>query len=112
MFDIENDRVGFPGHYMFVNSCYNFLLLWFQSYAVALLYASIISDLCKYQLYPSVSFYFKLCRGGWVFLYAFICLSAEALELEPSYFATTLFHHASPKVTSVLVLFVIFGGLF
>ena len=27
-------------------------------------------------------------------------------------FATTLLHHAPPKVTSVLVLFVIFGGLF
>ena len=46
--------------------------------------------------------------GGWVYLYSFICLSAGAVEC----FATTLLHHAPPKVTSVLVLFVTFEGLF
>ena len=51
-------------------------------------------------------------RGGWVYLYSFICSSAGAVEWESSCFATTLLHHAPPKVTLVLVLFVIFGGLF
>ena len=50
--------------------------------------------------------------GGWMYLYSFICLSAGAVEWESSCFATTLLHHALPKVTSVLVLFVIFGSLF
>ena len=42
--------------------------------------------------------------------YSIICLSAGAVE--SSCFATTLLHHAPPKVTSVQVLFVIFGGSF
>ena len=50
--------------------------------------------------------------GGWRYLYSFICLSAGAVEWEPSCFATTLLRHAPPRVTLVLVLFVIFGGLF
>ena len=50
--------------------------------------------------------------GGWMCLYSFICLSAGAVEGESSCFAITLLHHAPPQVTSVLVLFVIFGGLF
>ena len=50
--------------------------------------------------------------GGWVYLYSFICLSAGSAEWESSCFATTLLHHAPPKVTSALVLFVIFGCLF
>ena len=47
-----------------------------------------------------------------MYLYSFICLSAGAVEWESSFFATTLLYHAPPKVTSVLVLFVIFGGSF
>ena len=47
-----------------------------------------------------------------MYLYSLICLSAEVVEWESSCFATTLFYHAPLKVTSVLVLFVIFGGLF
>ena len=39
-------------------------------------------------------FYVKLFGGGWVSLYSFICLSAEAVERESSCFATTLLHHA------------------
>ena len=50
--------------------------------------------------------------GGWMYLYSFICLSARAVEWESSCIATTLLLHAPPMVTSVLVLFVIFGGLF
>ena len=50
--------------------------------------------------------------GGCGYFYSFICLSAGAVEWESFCFATTLLHHAPPKVTSVLVLFVIFGGLF
>ena len=51
-------------------------------------------------------------RGWLVYLYSFICLSAGAVEWESSCFATTLLHHALPKLTSVLVLFVIFGDVF
>ena len=47
-----------------------------------------------------------------MYRYSFSCLSAGAVEWEPSCFAITLLHHAPPKVTSVLVQFVIFGGLF
>ena len=47
-----------------------------------------------------------------MYLYSFICLSAGEVEGESSCFTATLFHHAPPKVTSVLMLFVIFGGLF
>ena len=43
---------------------------------------------------------------------SFICLSAGAIEWQPCFFATILLLYAPPKVTSVLVLFVIFGGLF
>ena len=50
--------------------------------------------------------------GGWVYLYSFICLSAGVVEWQPYYFAITLLRHAPPKVASVLVLFVIFVGLF
>ena len=54
-----------------------------------------------------------MLRGGsWVYLYSIICLSALAVEWKSSCFATTLLHHAPPKVISVLVLFVMFGGLF
>ena len=52
--------------------------------------------------------FFNLIRiegGGWVYLYSFICLSAGAVKCVSSCFATTLLHHAPPKVTSVLVLF-------
>ena len=42
----------------------------------------------------------------------FICLSAGAVACESSCFAITLLHHTPLKVTSVLVLFVIFGGVF
>ena len=51
------------------------------------------------------------CRewlGVSLFIYLFICWT---VEWEYSCFATTLLHHVPPKVTSVLVLFVIFGGL-
>ena len=34
------------------------------------------------------------------------------IEWQPSFFATILLLYTPPKVTSVLVLFVIFGGLF
>ena len=57
-------------------------------------------------------FIYLLFGGGWMYLYLFICLSAGEVEWESSCFATTLLFYASPKVTSVLVLFVIFGGLF
>ena len=53
-----------------------------------------------------------LYGGGWMYLLSFICLSAVAVEDGSSYFATALLHHAPPKVTSMLVLFVIFEGLF
>ena len=43
---------------------------------------------------------------------SFICLSAGAIEWQPCFFATILLLYASPKVTSVLVLFVMFVGLF
>ena len=55
---------------------------------------------------------FTTIGGGWVYLYSFICLSALAVEWESPCFATTLLPHAPPKVTSVLVLFVIYRGLF
>ena len=59
------------------------------------------------------NFFIRLTAGGgWLYLYSFICLSAGAVEWESSCFVTTLLHHAHPKVTSVLVLFVIFRGLF
>ena len=48
--------------------------------------------------------------GGW-FGVSFICLSAGAVEWGSSWFAITLMHHVPPKRISVLVLFVIFGGL-
>ena len=43
---------------------------------------------------------------------SFICLAAGAIEWHPYFFATILLLYALPRVTSVLVLFVIFGGLF
>ena len=43
---------------------------------------------------------------------SFICLSAGAIEWQPCFFAIILLLYAPPKVISVLVLFVIFGGLF
>ena len=46
--------------------------------------------------------------GGWMYLYSFICLSAIAVDWKFTCFATTLLHHAPRKVTSVIVLFVIF----
>ena len=42
-------------------------------------------------------------------VFLFIYLSTGAVECESSCFATTLLHHAPSKVTSLLVLFVIFG---
>ena len=42
----------------------------------------------------------------------FIYLSAGTLEWQPCWFATILQLYASPKVISVLVLFVSFGGSF
>ena len=55
----------------------------------------------------------SLDDGDWVhlcsFIYLFICWISR---VESSCFATTLLHHASPKVTSVLVLFAIFRNLF
>ena len=51
--------------------------------------------------------------GGWmhhIFIYG-ICLSAGAVEWRTYCFATVLLHSA-PKITSVLVLFVMFSGLF
>ena len=50
-------------------------------------------------------------EAGWVYLYSFICLSAGVVEWQPYYFVIILWHHASPNVASVLVLFAIFGGL-
>ena len=47
-----------------------------------------------------------------MYLYDFICLSVGALEWESSRLSTTLLHHVPLNVTSVLVLFIIFGGLF
>ena len=45
-------------------------------------------------------------------IYSFICLSAGVVEWHSHCFVILLLHHAPPTVTSVLVLFVIFGGLF
>ena len=50
--------------------------------------------------------------GGWLYLYSFICLSAGVVERLPYCFVIILLHHAPKKGTSVLLLFVIFGGLF
>ena len=50
--------------------------------------------------------------GGWLYLYSFICLSAGVIERQPYCFVVLLLHHAPPKLASVLVLFVIFGGFF
>ena len=48
--------------------------------------------------------------GGLVHLFVYgICLSAGVIEWQP-YCFFILFHHTPPKVASVLVLFVIFGG--
>ena len=41
-----------------------------------------------------------------------ICLSIGAVEYQSYCFATNLLHYASLKVTSVLVLFVFFIGIF
>ena len=49
---------------------------------------------------------------GWGTISSFICLSAGAIEWQPFFFATILLLYAPPKVISVLVLFVIFGGWF
>ena len=49
--------------------------------------------------------------GGWLYLYSFICLSAGVVERQSYCFVIILLHHAPPRVASVLVLFVIFGGL-
>ena len=46
-----------------------------------------------------------------VYLYSLICLSDGVVALH-SYCFIILLHHAPPKVASVLVLFVIFGGHF
>ena len=62
---------------------------------------------CLFDIYADR---YKVNGGGWVYL--FICLSAGAVEWESSGYATTLLHHAPLKVTSVLVPFVIFVGLF
>ena len=43
---------------------------------------------------------------------SFICVCAGAIEWQPCSFATILLLYAPPKIISVLVLFVIFGGLF
>ena len=43
---------------------------------------------------------------------SFICLSAGAIEWQPCFFAPVLLLYAPPKVTPVLVLLVIYGGLF
>ena len=43
---------------------------------------------------------------------SFIYLSAGAIKWQLCFFATILLLYVPPKVTSVLVLFVIFGGLF
>ena len=45
-------------------------------------------------------------------LYSTICLSSGVIAWESSCFAATVLHHAPLKVTSVLLLFVIFGSLF
>ena len=50
--------------------------------------------------------------GGWMYLYSFICLSVRVIEWQPSCFVVILLHHAPSKGASVLVLFVIFEGLF
>ena len=43
-------------------------------------------------------------------IYSFICLSA-GVDWQPCCFSTILQLHAPPKVTSLLLIFVIFGGL-
>ena len=50
--------------------------------------------------------------GGWVYLCLFICLSAGAIEWYLWCFIAILLHHAPVKLTSVLVLLVIFRGFF
>ena len=46
-----------------------------------------------------------------MYLYSLNCVSARAVECESLCFAATLLHHAPRKVTSMLAIFVIFGGL-
>ena len=43
---------------------------------------------------------------------SFICLSAGEIEWQPCFFAIIILIHVPPKVRSVLVLFLIFGGFF
>ena len=52
--------------------------------------------------------------GGWVqpTISSYNCLSAGAIEWQPCFFATIVLVYAPPKLTSMLRLFVIFGGLF
>ena len=91
------------------NDLFSFILLINSNQPTLCNFLSLLLKLeVLYLIVPFVSLY----GGGWVYLYSFICLSAGVLEWESSCFATTLLHHAPPKVTSVLVLFVIFGGLF
>ena len=65
--------------------------------------ASAIWYLCRIILVQCIG-----SGGGWLYLYSFICLSTEVVEWQPYCFVVILLHHAPPKVTSVLVLFVIF----
>ena len=51
-------------------------------------------------------------RGDGCITYSFICLYAGAVNWQPSCSASILLHYAHVEATSVLVLFVIFGGLF
>ena len=56
--------------------------------------------------------FYKMKEDREITISSSICLSAGAIEWQPCFFATKLLLYAPPKVTSVLLLFVIFGGLF
>ena len=56
--------------------------------------------------------FIRLFEGGWMYLFIYLFFGWSSRVRKSSWFATTLFHHAPLKVTSVLVVFVIFGGLF
>ena len=43
---------------------------------------------------------------------SYICLSADAVDWQSLCFVNIVLYYALPNFTSVIVLFVIFGGLF
>ena len=73
-----------------------------------------ISALLNDEGYLRGIYYLFISAGvrGQLGVSVFFYLSAGAVEWESPCFVTNLLHHAPAKVTSVLVLFIIFGRLF